>query len=1001
MTRLYACGAGFLLALLLLTGTAAAQTVSGAVTDAGTGESLPGVNVLVKGTSLGATTDLDGRYEVTLPEGERLLEFSFVGYRTEEIEVPAGTTTVNAQLEEDVLGLDEVVVSGLASSVRRANLANSVETISARELAEVSTPQTFDSAINGKVTGAVINAYTGAPGGGISIKLRGITTINGRSQPLFVVDGVIVSNDAVSNGVNAITAAAAGGNASNQDNPVDRIADLTPEDIESIEILKGPSAAAIYGARASNGVVIITTKRGRAGTGTQFAVSQSLGFTEIANPLGTRQYTAERAEAQYGETGLDLFEAADGQLIDYEQELYGNAGLLRTTQLSAAGGNDRTTFYVSGLVKDDEGIVERTGYEKQSGRINLTHRFSDRASIDFSSNYVRSVARRGLTGNDNSGTTFGVALTATPGFIDLLPDAEGLYPAHPFNSSNPFQTRDLADISETNNRFLGSGRFTFNLLQQDNQTLQFIAEGGADFFQLSQSSVFPRELFFFTDPSLAGQSIQGRTDNLNTNLRGALVHALNLPQSDLFFNTQAGFTTFSQDLDRTTAVAAGLIPGQQNVDQAASLNTDQFQLFQDDRAFFGQEEINWGNRIIGTAGIRVERSSLNGDVAQFFTYPRASLAVSLTNFDFWRADAVELLKLRFAFGQTGNTAPFGAKYTTFGPVSIDGSVGLNINPTRGFAGVEPERATEFEGGLDLTLFDSRVSLELTAYHKVVDNLLLTRQVPPSTGFGFETFNGGELTNDGFEVGLGLIPVDAEGFQWVSRTSFWTNTAEVTELDVPAFNALGGGFGSTLGTVYIQEGQSPTQFIGIDDRDGDGARDNNPDGTPVLYQLGDSSPDFQMSFYNELTFFQNLRLSVFGHWKQGGDVLNLTELLTDLGGTSPDFDEDDDGDGIVNGVDRPGQLGTSAAIFVQRASYFKLREVGLYYTFPQRLIDPTFGGRVQRLRVGASATNLFTITPYKSYDPEVHNFADTPVASGVEVTPFPSSRQILFHLSFGL
>jgi TonB-linked SusC/RagA family outer membrane protein len=1002
MTSLYPRSAGFLLTLLLLAGTAAAQGVSGTVTDAATGESLPGVNVLVRGTTLGVTTDLDGRYEIALPSGEQILEFSFVGYRTQEIEVPAGTSTLDVQMEEDVLGLDEVVVTGLASSVQRSNLANSVETISARELAEVTTNQTFDSAINGKVTGAVINAYTGAPGGGISIKLRGITTINGRSQPLFIVDGVIVSNDAVSNGVNAVTAAAAGGNASNQDNPVDRIADLTPEDIESIEILKGPSAAAIYGARASNGVVIITTKRGRPGAGgTQFSFSQSVGFTEIANPLGTRQYTAERAEAQYGTAGRDLFEASNGQFIDYEQELYGHTGLLSTTQLSAAGGTDRTTFYVSGLVKDDEGIVERTGYEKQSARINLTHRFSDLASIDFTSNYVRSVARRGLTGNDNSGTTFGVALTATPHFLDLLPDAEGIYPAHPFNSSNPFQTRDVADISETNNRFLGSGRFTFNLLRQDNQTLQFIAEGGVDFFQLSQSSVFPRELFFFTDPTLAGQSIQGRTDNLNTNLSGSLVHSLSLQQSDFFFTTQAGFIAFSQDLDRTTAVAAGLIPGQQNVDQAASLNTDQFQLFQDDRAFFGQEEINWGNRIIGTVGARFERSSLNGDVGQYFTYPRASLAVSLSNFDFWTVDAVELLKLRFAFGQTGNTAPFGAKYTTFGPVSIDGSVGLNINPTRGFADVEPERATEFEAGVDLTLFDGRLSLELTGYHKVVDNLLLTRQVPPSTGFATETFNGGELTNDGIEVGLGLVPVDMDNFQWVSRTSFWTNTAEVTQLDVPPFNALGGGFGSTLGTVYIQEGQSPTQFIGIDDRDGDGARDNNPDGTPVLYQLGDAAPDFQMSFYNELTFFQNLRLSVFGHWKQGGDVLNLTELLTDLGGTSPDFDEDDDGDGVVNGLDRPGQLGTSAAIFVQRASFFKLREVGLYYTFPQRLIDPTFGGRVQRLRVGASATNLFTITPYKSYDPEVHNFADTPVASGVEVTPFPSSRQIQFHLSFGL
>ncbi|HYE96940.1 MAG TPA: SusC/RagA family TonB-linked outer membrane protein [Rubricoccaceae bacterium] len=988
---------GILLALLLAWGgAAAAQTsrVSGTVTDAETGDPLPGVNVIIQNTTTGTATDINGRYEIVLPSDQRTLVFSFVGFQSEEVEVPPGTSVVDMRLEEDVLGLEEVVVTGLATSVSRTNLANSVETISARELSEVTTPQTFDTALNGKITGAVVNAYTGAPGGGISIRLRGITTINGRSQPLFIVDGVIMSNDAISNGSNAVTAAAAGGNASNQDNPVDRIADLSPEDIESIEILKGPSAAAIYGARASNGVVIITTKRGRSGTGTQLSFSQSLGFTRMANPLGTRQFTAETAEAAYGERGRELFEAANGRFIDYEQELFGNTGLLSTTQLTAAGGNERTTFYASGLVKDDEGIIERTGYEKQSARLNLQHRFSSRATLDFTSNYIRSVARRGLTGNDNTGTTFGVALTATPNFINIRPDENGVYPEHPFNASNPLQTRDLSDISETNNRFLGSGRFTFNVLQRERQLLQFIAEGGVDYYGLSQSLLFPNELEFYQGVDFPGQSIQGRTFNLNTNLRGILLHSLAMPSSGLSFTTQAGIATFSQDLDRTTAVAAGLIPGQQNVDQAASLNTDEFRLFQDDRALFAQEEVNWRDRVILTGGVRAERSTLNGDVDQFFTYPKASVAFNVTNFDFWTLDQFDLLKLRFAYGQTGNTAPFGARFTTFGPVSIDGSVGLNINNTRGFAEVEPERASEIEGGFDVALFDGRASLDFTAYHKVVDNLILTRGLPASTGFAFEIFNGGELTNDGIEIGLGLIPVDMDDFQWVSRTSFWTNSAEVTRLDVPAFAAVGGGFGNTLGTIRIEEGRSPTQIVGIDDTDGDGS----PDG---VFQLGDAAPDFQMSFFNEFTVMRNLRLNVFGHWKQGGDNINLSELLFDLGGTSNDYDDDDDGDGETNAEERLAQLGVSARVFVQRASYFKLREVGLYYSVPDQLLGPAFGGRLRGLRLGVSAQNLFTITPYRSYDPEVHNFADTPVASGVEVNPYPSSRNVLFHVSFGL
>lgn len=986
MTSFYARSVGLVLACFFLAGTLVAQPVSGLVTDATSGESLPGVNVLVVGTNVGTTTGVDGRYSVTIPSGRQALEFSFVGYRTRTVTVSAGQTTVDVALQEDILGLDEAVVTGLASSVSRANLANSVETISARDLAEITTPQTLDGAINGKVTGAVITSYTGAPGGGISIKLRGITTINGRSQPLYIVDGVIISNDAISSGVNAVTAAAAGGNASSQDNPVNRIADLSPEDIESIEILKGPSAAAIYGARASNGVVIITTKKGRAGQGVQLNVSQSVGLTRIANPLGTRQYTAETAEAAFGELGRELFEQSNGRIIDYEQELYGNTGLLSTTSISAAGGNERTTFFISGLLKDDEGIVERTGYEKQSARINVSHRFSSRASLDVTSNYVHSEARRGLTGNDNSGTTFGVSLTATPNFIDLRPDANGEYPSHPFNASNPLQTRDLADIGETTERFLGSGRFTLNLIQQDNQALQAVAEGGLDYFNLSQSSVFPVELQFYEGADLVGQSIQGRTNNLNTNFRGALVHSLGIPTSDLFFTTQAGITAFDQTFDRTTAAAAGIIPGQENVDQATSLQTDQFRLFQRDRALFVQEEINWANRLIGTVGVRAERSSLNGDVEQFYTYPKASLAFNVTNFDFWTLSDIDLLKFRVAFGQTGNTAPFGSKYTTFGPIAINGNIGSHINPQRGLADVEPERASEIEAGFDLSGFEGRASLEFSVYRKVIDDLVLTRQVPPSSGFATETLNGGQLTNNGLEVGLSLVALDMDGFQWVSRTSFWTNDATVTELTVPPFITIGGGFGNTLGAIRIEEGQAPTQIVGIDDTDGDGTSDG-------VFLLGDASPDFQMSFFNDFTLWDNLRLTVFGHWKKGGDVINLTELLSDLNGTSPDYDE--------NAATRLAALGVSARPFVQDASYFKLREVGLYYRVPSELLGSGFSSRVRNIRVGVSANNLFTITPYKSYDPEVHNFGDSPVATGVEVTPFPSSRSYLFHLSFGL
>ncbi len=979
--------------VLALAPAALAQTLSGTVTDASTSETLPGVNVSVPGTTVGTTTDASGRYELAVPGGSTQVRFSFIGYRAQVLDLTPGQTAASVVLERDVLGLEEVVVSGLATSVSRANSANSVATISARDLAEVSTTQTLGGAISGKVPGAIVTSNTGAPGGGLTFRLRGVSTINGSSQPLFIVDGVIYNNDAVSNGINAITAAAAGGNASSQDNPVNRIADLNPEDIATIEILKGPSAAAIYGARASNGVVIITTKRGTATGGAQFTVSQSVGVATLLNPLGTRQFTAATAEATYGADGLALFNAAGGNVTDYEQELYGNAGLLRTTSLSASGGTERTQFYLSGQVKDDQGIIAGTGYARQSGRVNVTHRFNDRATLDATSAYTRSTADRSITGNDNTGTSLGVALTATPNFVNLLPDANGVYPTHPFNTSNPFQTRDLASIGETTNRVVTSGRLAYSLFTSDAQALQAIVDGGADYYALASSLVFPRELFFFAGNDRPGTSIQGRTTNLNLTLRSALVHTFNLAPQRLFFTTQGGFTVFSQDRNTISNVATGLIPGQVNIDQSAALSGAQFRLSQDDRALFLQEEVNWADRLIGTAGLRAERSSLNGNVDTYYVFPKASLAANLAQFDFWSVDAIDVAKLRIAYGQTGNTAPFRSRYTTFGAVGIDGNVGLSLNPGRGFADVRPERAAELEGGLDVSGFGGRFSFDLTGYVKNVSDLLLTRLVEPSSGFGTEVFNGGSLRNVGLEVGLSLIPVSTPSLQWVSRTSFWTNRAEITELSVPAFQAVGGGFGNTLGSIRIEEGQSPTQIVGIDDTDGDGTSDG-------VFQLGDASPRFQMGFNNDFTIMRNLRLSIFGHWKNGGDNINLSQLLFDLNGTTADYDEDSDGDGVINGEQRTGALGVSARPFVQDASYFKLREVGLYYTVPSRYTQTALRG-VRNLRLGVSANNLFTITPYSSYDPEVNNFGDQPVATGVEVTPFPTSRSFFVHLGFGL
>jgi TonB-linked SusC/RagA family outer membrane protein len=982
--------------LALLLGPAAlAQIprVSGTVTDAETGEALPGVNIRVEATQIGTITDVNGQYELALPvpRGTRTLVFTFVGYRTEEVAVSTEDAVVDVQMREDLLGLDEVVVTGLASSVKRQNLANSVETISARELSEVTTPATLDGALQGKITGAVITQNSGAPGGGFAVRLRGVSTITGRAEPLYVVDGVIVNNDAISGGINAITAASRGDAPSSQDNPVNRIADLNPEDIESVEVLKGASAAAIYGSRASNGVVVITTKKGRAGAGTAVRFSQSLGVTQINNRLGVRRFTLDEAIALNPDREAFIREqfAATGGFVDYEDEIFGNDGLLSTTNLSISGGNERTQFFVSGQVKDDEGIVERTGYEKQSIRANLSHRFSSKASIDVTSNYVRSVTQRGITGNDNSGTSLGIALLSTPSFLEIRPQ-DGIYPVNDLlASSNPLQTIALLDNVETVNRVLSSGRFTYQLFGNDTQSLQAVVEGGVDYYGLEAEVLAPRELQFerARGGNNIGTVIRGETQNLNTNYRGALVHSFNVPDQRLFFTTQVGLTGTSGNSNTVNLLSRGIVPGQQNVTQAASLTaTRQLRVIEENQAFFAQEEINYADRVVATLGIRGDRSNLNGDVDKFYVYPKASVAVNLAEFPFWNLSQIDQMKFRLAFGQTGNIAPFGAKFTSLVSQNIGGTVGSLVGNTLGAEDIVPERTSEIEGGFDVSGFDGRANVEFTVYRKVVTDLLLTRNVPPATGFGIEFFNGGELVNDGLEVGLTLLPLTGGPVEWVSRTSFWTNRSEVTELEVEPFNAAGGGFASSLGVVRIEEGESPTQIVGTADIDGDGETDGE-------FKLGDVAPDFQMGFSNDFTFFDNLTLSVFAHWKKGGDAINLTYFLYDLFGTSPDFGEAS----FEERTSTPG-----AERFVEDASYFRIREVGLYYDLPGSVIDRYVAPLgLRSFRVGVSAKNPLTITDYSGYDPEVSNFGSQPVATGVDVTPYPSSRQWMFHVSVGL
>jgi TonB-dependent starch-binding outer membrane protein SusC len=966
-----------LLCMLLIPGWLQAQekNVAGKVTDAN-GTALPGVSLVIKQTNQGVTTDAEGKFKLTAPANSTLI-ISSSGFKTQTIKLDDTQTDLQVILQVDAARLDEVVVTGLATNVKRRNLANAVATLSNKQLQGTAPAQTFDAAINGKISGAYINANTGAPGGGISVKLRGVTSIFGNTQPLYVVDGVFMDNTSTSAGLNAVTSAATGGNASTQDNPSSRIADLRSEDIENVEILKGASAAALYGSKAAAGVIIIATKRGKGGK-TKISVSQDAGFVKVRKLLGTRALSADIVQGQ----GWDVTEynaaVAAGKIYNYEKELYGETGLTRNTVLSMTGGNDKTSFYFSGATKKEDGIVARTGYKNNSIRLNIDHRINDNIKIGISTNYVNSSADRGITGNDNAGVTFGIALSSTPSFTELHPDANGNYPKNKYAASNPIETRDKMINNENVNRFVTGVNLDVILLKGAGSTTKFIGRGGFDFYNLQTDAQFPSTLQF--QAVNKGTSIQGFTKNLNTNYILSLVNTFT-PTDKLSFTTSAGITQETGDYNNLLNVATQVISGQANVDQAGALTATQFRTKNKDNGIFIQEEAAINDAITLTGGVRFDRSSNNGDFAKFYTYPKASVSWNLTRSGILSGGIFENLKVRAAYGQAGNFPAYGSKFTSLAVSNIDGLPGSVVNIQRGETAIKPERQTELEAGIDFSIFGGRLNAELSYYNKKVFDFLLLNTLPSSSGFTTQWVNAGDLRNRGIEIGLNGIPLATKNLKWNSSVNFWFNRSKVTRLTIPP--VLLGSFGLALGSFQIEEGKSATQIIGLTDDITNG---------PPIKAWGDQEPKFQMNSFNEITFKNKLSFRFLVHWKYKGDNVNLTNLLNDLGGTSVDFDADKNNNHVPDGVDRIRKIGSTAVEFVQNSGYLRFREIGLYYTFDKLPVK-----FAKDVRVGVSLNNYITITKYQGYDPEVSNFG-TGFSTGIDVDPFPASKRAAVHLT---
>ncbi|MDJ0645077.1 MAG: SusC/RagA family TonB-linked outer membrane protein [Flavobacteriaceae bacterium] len=962
-------------AMLFLPLSLLAQTITGTITDT-QGQPIPFANVIEKGTSNGTTADGDGNFSITVSSIPATLVISSLGYTTKEVQITDASQPANVTLSEDSVGLEEVVVTGLASSIKRSNLANAVSTINSESLTGTTTGSTLDGALYGKLTGVNINAAGGAPGGQTALRLRGISSLSGNNQPLFIVDGVYISNIQLQSG----SAVASGANAGREEGGSNRVSDINPDDIENIEVLKGASAAAIYGTRANAGVVIITTKRGKAGK-TTVKFDQDIGYNEIQNYAGRRQFTSATVASAFGAAEVPIFEqaVADGRLFNYEEELYGEKGFITDSRISVSGGGEKTRFYFNGSRRDEDGIMKNTGYKRNSIRLNLDHRISDKLKIGVSSNYVNSNADRGPVGNENNGgfsVGYNLALV-TADWENLFPDENGIYPDARFAAGNVIFNRDNIINSEEINRFIQGANIEYNAYTSENFDLKFTASGGLDYFQ-AKNFVYMPETHQIQRATTQGFISAVNTNSLQYNYNAFAVVDYR-PNEELSVNGQFGISYLNFESDQVTSQTTQLIPTQTNLGQGNSFSTLQRLTEEEEFGIIGQGTLNWDDRVIATAGIRFDKSNLNGDPNKYFAFPRASLAVNVANFDFWDIDAINLFKLRVAYGETGSSGSFGSLFTPLGATSIGGIPGLglptvgqnNQSAQLGDANLEPETSQEIEFGADFAFLEGRFGLEFTAYIRDVKDLIYPfSSIPLSSGFANSIRNDFDLRNKGIEISLNANPIRSDKFNWNTTLNFWKNEAEVDRLGVGEFQPSGEGFSLTFGSSFIREGETATSLAA------------NISGVTTI--IGDAAPDFEMSWFNQISFLKNFNLTFLWHLKEGGDVLNLTKLLSDFGGVTPDLD---DPDVIAN--PRFGTFG--AAGYIEDGSYLRLREVGLFYNIPLKT------DWFEKARIGVSGKNIITITDYTSYDPETSAFGPSGLSQGIEVAPFPSAKQFYFHL----
>jgi len=962
-------------AVLLLPLTAMAQgIIQGRVIDAATGEPIPGVNIVVRGLNIGTATSVEGRYEISrVPAGTRIVEARFLGYQTGVAEVAVAngqTRVVDFSLAESVFELDQVVVTGVPGGVQRRSLGNTVARVDASSVTDLIPVPSVQSLINGRAPGVAVMPGTGMVGGGSKIRIRGASSLSLSNEPLIYVDGIRVDNaQATGPAVQAFGSSV-----------INRLNDFSPEEIESIEILKGPAAATLYGTEASNGVINIITKRGQVGR-PMFSFTTRQGVNMFAN-MENRMYVnywRNPATGAIESLNLATSERENGTPI-FEP------GWLSTYSMNVSGGAPNARYFVGAEYVNENGIEPTNNLERFSGRVNVTVLPTSTLEIITNLGYITSTTNLGQEAG-RGGVTWG-AYYSTPAHLaqNLPANAPPRRGYRSFTSDAYYAYTDFQDLS----RFTGGVTINHRPFSWFSQRL---AVGTDEVREDNQSFLEPDDYFRLFSAGVGYKDVS-RRDRTSTTADYSGTVTLDITPK-LSSSTSFGAQYYNSLTRFVSAFGEEFaVPGLRAVSAAARTTASETYFENISMGVFAQQQFNYENRLFVTLGLRADDNSAFGENYNLVYYPKASVAWVMSEEPFFRVPFVDQFRVRFAYGQTGKAPGAFDALRTYQAVAGPNNVGTVSPLSVGNPDLGPERGTEIEGGFELDVFNRMFGIELSAYRNTTNDAILVRNTAPSEGFpGLQFINVGSFYNQGVEVALRANPFSNSTANWDSRLSFSFNTSEVTDLGLdPNGNPLerivvdqffgvehrkGYPLGSWfhvkyLSGDYVQNANGTQTFVRnsmmCEGLDGNPTRCYNDAGAliaPRVY-LGTTMPKWEGAFSNTVTLFNRLRLYAQFDFKFGMEKFDNTYrvrcalFFVCRENVEPSFTEDRT---RVAGYRAGPALGSQ---FISDAGFVKLREVSASYLVPNSLLRGT-GLRAATLSV--AARNLYTWSNWTGLEPE--------------------------------